>query len=71
MWVVCAVFPESSQHRCNLRSAELNQTRYLVLELVDGETLAERIARGPLPIKDSLDIAIHVCEALEAAHEKN
>jgi Tol biopolymer transport system component len=49
---------------------EANGTRFLVLELVQGETLFERIARGPIPIKEALDIAHHICEALEAAHEK-
>jgi Tol biopolymer transport system component len=41
-----------------------------VLELVEGETLAERIQRGPIPVEEALDIARHMCEALEAAHEK-
>ena len=41
----------------------------LVLELVDGETLAARIARGPIPINEALPIARQICEALEAAHE--
>src|SRR5262249_21051793 len=49
---------------------EANGTRFLVLELVQGETLAECIARGPIPIKEALDIAHHICEALEAAHDK-
>src|SRR3974390_1083430 len=49
---------------------ETNGTRYLVLELVEGETLADRIARGPLPVEESLNIAIQICEALEAAHER-
>ena len=40
------------------------------MELVDGETLAERIQRGPLPIDEALNIAKSICEALEAAHEK-
>jgi serine/threonine protein kinase len=42
----------------------------LVLELVDGETLAERIARGPLRIADALAIARQIADALDAAHEK-
>jgi serine/threonine protein kinase/Tol biopolymer transport system component len=44
--------------------------RALVLELVDGETLADRVARGPLPLKEALPIARQITEALDAAHEK-
>jgi serine/threonine protein kinase/WD40 repeat protein len=49
---------------------EFDGARFLVLELVEGETLAERIERGPIPLADALDIAKQICEALEAAHEK-
>src|SRR5262249_34969237 len=49
---------------------ETNGTRYLVLELVDGETLADRIARGHITVEEALNIAIQICEALEAAHER-
>ncbi len=49
---------------------EANGTRFLVLELVEGETLAERIARGPIPLTESLNIASQICDALAAAHEK-
>ena len=42
----------------------------LVLELVEGPTLADRIARGPLPIDEALKIAKQIAEALEAAHEQ-
>jgi Tol biopolymer transport system component/tRNA A-37 threonylcarbamoyl transferase component Bud32 len=49
---------------------EANDTRFLVLELVEGVTLAERIQRGPIPIEEAFEIARHICEALEAAHEK-
>jgi Tol biopolymer transport system component/tRNA A-37 threonylcarbamoyl transferase component Bud32 len=41
----------------------------LVLELVEGEDLAQRIAAGPLPLEDALAIATQIAEALEAAHE--
>src|SRR5881296_3960356 len=50
--------------------AEAGGTRFLVLELVEGETLAERIQRGPIPMQEALRIATSICEALEAAHEK-
>jgi len=49
---------------------ELDGQRGLVLELVEGPTLAERIAQGPLPIKDTLAIARQIAEALEAAHDE-
>jgi eukaryotic-like serine/threonine-protein kinase len=42
----------------------------LVLELVNGETLADRIARGPIPLNDTLTMARQMADALEAAHEK-
>jgi Tol biopolymer transport system component len=43
---------------------------FLVMELVCGETLAERIKRGPIPVEETLRIAEQIAEALEAAHEK-
>lgn len=44
--------------------------RGLVLELVEGDTLAERLARGPLPVADVVAIARQIADALEAAHER-
>src|SRR5438067_7451150 len=49
---------------------EANGSRYLVLELVEGETLADRIARGAISAEEALDFARSICEALETAHEK-
>ena len=49
---------------------ESNGAPALVLELVDGSTLADRIARGPIPLAEALPIARQIAEALEAAHEK-
>src|SRR5207248_3065989 len=48
----------------------IDGTPALVLELVDGQTLAERIAQGPLPLDDALRMAAQIAEALEAAHER-
>src|SRR5262245_37315808 len=45
-------------------------TRFLVLELVEGETLSARLKRGVLPIDEALELLKQVAEALEAAHEK-
>jgi serine/threonine-protein kinase len=48
---------------------EHDQLRALVLELVDGDTLADRIARGPLSTRDALAIGRQVADAVDAAHE--
>ncbi len=48
---------------------ESNGYRALVLELVEGETLADRIARGAIPVDEALPLARQVAEALEYAHE--
>lgn len=48
---------------------EANGIRALVMELVDGPTLADRIAQGPLPVDEALLIASQIAQALEAAHE--
>ena len=49
---------------------EADGIRALVLELVEGETLSDRIARGPIPTGDFLTIARQIADALDAAHEK-
>ena len=49
---------------------ENNGSRYLALEYVPGETLAERIQRGPLGPEESIEVAQQIAAALEAAHEK-
>ena len=48
---------------------ESEGTRALVLELVEGPTLADRISKGPIPLDEALPIAKQIAEALEAAHE--
>jgi eukaryotic-like serine/threonine-protein kinase len=51
-------------------SDESSGRKFLVMELAVGETLAERIARGPVAVSEALAIAVQIAEALEAAHEK-
>src|SRR6202158_1768 len=46
------------------------EERALVMELVEGPTLAERIAQGPIPLAEALPIARQIAEALEYAHER-
>ena len=43
---------------------------FLVMELVEGKTLAQRLGRGALPVRDALELARQIAEALEAAHTK-
>src|SRR5688572_13625948 len=45
-------------------------TQALVMELVEGDDLSQRIARGAIPLDDALPIAKQIAEALEAAHEQ-
>ena len=49
---------------------DAGQTKALVLQLIEGPTLADRIAQGPIPIEETLKIALQIAEGLEAAHEK-
>ena len=54
-------------HICTLYDVGPN---YLVMELIDGPTLADRMAAGPMPPDEALPIARQIAEALEAAHER-
>jgi Tol biopolymer transport system component/predicted Ser/Thr protein kinase len=54
-------------HICTLYDVGPN---YLVMEFLDGETLADRLLRGPIPLDETLAIAIELADALDAAHEK-
>jgi len=49
---------------------QVEDTTFLVLELVEGPDLAEQLARGPLPLDQALDVARQMADALEAAHER-
>lgn len=44
--------------------------RFLALELIEGNTLADRLKAGPIPVEEALALALQITEALEAAHEK-
>jgi serine/threonine-protein kinase len=53
----------------SLAQGDMSTLTFLVMELVEGEDLSERIARGPIPIDEAIPIAAQTAEALEAAHE--
>ncbi|HKQ50620.1 MAG TPA: protein kinase [Phycisphaerae bacterium] len=48
----------------------LDGRHLLIMEFVDGPTLAQRLTSGPLPVDEGLDVGVKIAEALEAAHEK-
>ncbi len=58
--LICGLFDIGSEQN----------TEYLVLELLEGETLAARLERGPLPLPQVLRFGIEIADALEAAHRK-
>src|SRR5262245_60872217 len=62
-----AVASLNHPHICMLHDVGPN---YLVMEYIEGPTLAERIAMGAIPLAEALPIARQIAEALEAAHEK-
>src|ERR1051326_7996644 len=49
---------------------QIDSRHFLVMELVSGETLADRIKRGAIPIEEALSIGTQIAEGLEEAHEK-
>ncbi|MSO83419.1 MAG: serine/threonine protein kinase, partial [Acidobacteria bacterium] len=58
-------------HIAALYGMEVSEGRhFLIMELVEGETLADRLRRGAISVEDTLKIAIQITDAMEAAHEK-
>jgi serine/threonine protein kinase/Tol biopolymer transport system component len=49
---------------------EAEGIHFLVMELIEGQTLADRIKSSPIPVEEALKLALQITEALEAAHEK-
>ncbi|NIV49964.1 MAG: protein kinase, partial [Gammaproteobacteria bacterium] len=49
---------------------EADGVRFLALELVDGEDLAQRLMRGPLPVEEAVERTLQIAQALEMAHEQ-
>jgi serine/threonine protein kinase len=48
---------------------EQDGARYLVLEFVEGETIADRLDRGPIPVEEAIELAIQIAAGVEAAHD--
>jgi len=47
---------------------EFEDSRFLVLELIEGDTLADRLQRGPVPVEHAIELAVQIADALDAAH---
>jgi eukaryotic-like serine/threonine-protein kinase len=59
----------SHPHICTLHDiGEVDGQQFMVMELLEGEPLKSRIARGPLPLDDLLDLGVQIADALDAAH---
>ena len=59
----------SHPHICTLHDiGEHDGQQFMVMELLEGESLKQRIARGPLPVEDVLDLGTQIADALDAAH---
>ncbi len=59
-------------HICHLYDiGSQSGTDYLVMEYLEGETLAQRLEKGPLPLEQGLKIAIEIADALDRAHRQN
>ncbi len=66
-----AISSLSHPHICALFDiGQENGTDYLVMEYLEGETLASRLERGPLPLRESLECAIQIADALDKAHRQ-
>jgi eukaryotic-like serine/threonine-protein kinase len=64
-----AVSQLNHPHICTLHDVGMEQgTEYLVLEYLDGESLAGRLSRGALPLEQATTVAIQICDALDKAH---
>jgi serine/threonine protein kinase len=61
--------PEDSEFQIPNSEFPASEVTFLVMELVEGEDLSERIRRGPIPVDEAIPIARQIAEALEAAHE--
>ena len=66
-----AIAALSHPHICALYDVgREGETEYLVMELLEGQTLSERLARGPLPVGEALRFGVEIASALDAAHRK-
>ena len=64
------VVSQSSEHLHDPRHRAIRAEHFIIMELLDGESLADRIRRGPLDIDSLLTLGVQIVDALESAHSK-
>ena len=64
-----AIMAQSSKYRNGLQDSRGRSTHYIASELIEGETLRQRLTRGQIQVGEAVDVAIQVVDALVAAHE--
>jgi serine/threonine protein kinase/Tol biopolymer transport system component len=67
---ICALYDVGSAPNPDFRIPNPGELQYLVMELLEGETLADRLARGPLPLEQTLRYGIEIADALDKAHRQ-
>ncbi len=65
------VVPAQAETSSGVAGASAETHPFIAMEYIDGETLADRIAKGPLPLKDAISTAMQIAEGLKAAHDKD
>src|SRR6185369_15793155 len=67
---ICTIFDIGSADVAGMESGRMHTVHYLVMDLLQGETLQRRLKRGPLAVDEVIDIASGMADALDAAHRK-
>jgi serine/threonine protein kinase len=67
---ICTIYDIGSTKVAGIEPGGVHTVHYLVMELLQGETLQRRLKRGPLAVDEVIDIALGMTDALDAAHRK-
>ena len=71
VWPSTPIRPLNHPHICTLYDVgEQDGIVYIVMELIEGETLAARLQKGPLPLEEALRIGAQIADALDKAHRQ-
>src|SRR5437763_12837975 len=65
---ICAFCDVGHDERARAERGDEEVAQYIVMEYLDGQTLAQRLERGPIPVDQALQIAVQIADALDTAH---